>query len=327
MQIGTAELQLQHCSEVCSPFLRDSKDVNFSKGARELQTSSLSAICAGTPIQPTQQSSHPRPHSKLISETVLRPLPLLCLSQSPPVPHCREQKFISFTHLRGREHTYHCPWGMWNKLRHTGTLRALEQLHQFYITGCGCLWLWLWRQSHLFPEGSFPWEGWNFPCSFLPTHPAPSPSQLWLPFVSSQLPWSSFVLEKPENTLLHHHKKEKGLLPKLALLCLCCCRRTGNVLMGCYSFLFKRKGGNSGAVMGFWWSREAHLSCTAQRAGPRAATGSTQSAETRETQKAFVSFPLHSLLILHPKMSSSEVNGKHPASTKFFLPVFDEGNP
>lgn len=93
-----------------------------------------------------------------------------------------------------------------------------------------------------------------------------------------------------------------------------------------------RKGGNShhwsnDGALGSWGSRKAHLSCTAQRAGLRGATGATQSAETQQTLKAFVSFPLYSLLMLHPKMSSSEVNGKHLASTKFFLPVFDEENP
>lgn len=58
MQIETAKLQLPHHSELCSPFLRASKDVNLSKGVRELQTSSLSAICGRTLSQPTQQISH-----------------------------------------------------------------------------------------------------------------------------------------------------------------------------------------------------------------------------------------------------------------------------
>lgn len=63
-----------------------------------------------------------------------------------------------------------------------------------------------------------------------------------------------------------------------------------------------------------WGSWEAHLSCRAQGAEPKGATGSVQGAETQETQEAFVSFPLCSLLMLHPKRSSPEVNGKHPAA-------------
>lgn len=100
--------------------------------------------------------------------------------------------------------------------------------------------------------------------------------------------------------------------------------------MGCFSSHFKQGGRrlwSSDGALGSWWSREAHLSCTAQGAGPRGATGSTQSAETQETPEAFVGFPLYSLFLPHPKTSSSEVNGKHPASTKFFLPVLDEENP